>query len=85
MSNEVCQLNVEPHEYEAFSKCEAVVVREYEGPSGRFAHVVDWGDWDDMEIAADRPELLVLPNGVSVIAQQPVLVAMLIQPPKEDA
>ena len=65
----VCPLNVTQNEYDSFSKCEAVIIREYERikDGSRFAKVVAWGDYDELVEQLETPGLVVVPAGLTII------------------
>ena len=76
-----CLLEVTSEEFADISKCEAVVLREYERPDGsRFAKAVGWGDLDEMTDQAETVFVLMVPTGLKYIAQQVIPVSELLKP-----
>lgn len=74
-----CQINVEAEDWAHIARCEAVVIQEYESKEGvRFAHVVAWGDLDEMEDQNLEPNMCIIPLGVTFIIQKVLLVKELI-------
>lgn len=79
-SADVCQLEVTQEEFDQFSQCEAVIVREYEHADGsRVARVVAWGDMDEMTKQAAIPGIHIVPVGVKLVAQRVVPFSEIIQ------
>jgi len=78
-----CPLEVTSEEFAKISRCEAVVLREYERPDGsRFAKVVGWGDIDEMNLQADSVFVIMVPTIIKYIAQQVIPVSELLEPTK---
>jgi hypothetical protein len=77
----VCPVEITPEDYKALSGSAAVVIREYEGPSGkRIGKLIAHGSLEEMQDLAGRPEIVIVPTGYHVITQQCILVADLIGP-----
>ncbi len=80
-----CPLDVTPKEAAIIAKSEAVVIREYERSDlSRIAKLIAWGDLEEMEDLANRSEIVILPVGITIIAQKCVPVAELLGPEKEE-
>ena len=77
--NDVCPVEITQQEYNDITRCEVVVIREYERADGsRFAKAVAWGDADEMQDQADTQCIVIVPVGFSIVGQKMVLVSDLL-------
>ena len=82
---EPCQLELTQNELDCIVKCEAVIVREYQGLNSRFAKAVAWGDEIEMRDQASINSIVVVPTGLSIVCQKVVLVSDLLGIEKVDS
>ena len=76
-----CPVIVTQEDYDQFRFSEAVVVVEYERQDGsRFGQIEAWGDAEEMQDQADTPRIAIVPVGLRLICQSPVLVSDLLNP-----
>ena len=74
-----CITEVTQEELDEITKCEAVVIREYERDDGsRFGKIIAWGDSEEMQDVADMHGIYVMPVGLHIICDSKVLVKDLI-------
>lgn len=72
-------LELTQQELDDISKCEAVIVRDYQRADGSmFARAVAYGDADEMHEQASIRGLCIVPVGLSVVCQQVVMVSDLL-------
>ena len=80
---DTCTIDVTQNDIDAFSKCEAVVIREYDRDGGsRMGKVIAWGDADEMQDLANTPGIYIVPVGLHIVCDVMKLVSDLL-PPKE--
>ena len=77
----ISALEITRDQFDNIQKVEAVVLRDYEREDGsRFSKLVKWGDAAEMQIVANTPEILIVPNCVKCLGQQMVMVSDLLPP-----
>lgn len=77
LTDDTCHTEVTQDELDEISRCEAVVIREYEKKGCRYGRLIAWGDADEMRDVARAPGTYVVPVGVKIICDSMVLVTEL--------
>ena len=74
-----CQIVLSQQEFDDISKCEAVIVREYENDSGdRKGVVAAYGDESDMNEQCANNGFIVVPVGWEIVRQHVMSVSELL-------
>ena len=76
----ISRLEVTPKRYELIKQSEAVAIRNYDSPEGRYGTITMIGTYEECEESATTPGILIVPEPIEYLGSEVVWSADLLPP-----